>query len=285
MLTQQELDHGTGGAMSTDLITQPQQSGALADLRSQAMLASVDNIRAGLAEYGERRKAFRDWLRSQLVEGVHFGYPPGIRQSDADPIKWTAKPSLYKAGADYVVDLMGVRCEFRADIEAWKQLGEPKETFVIACYLIGKSGETIGEGRGVRRVGDKKMDANASIKMAEKSAKVDAVLNAYALADLFTQDVEDGLAGPEKHSNPQPVSVPTIVQPRGERVLASDLDSLFKGWQAVRFSAGKPGELSQFKAWVVELTGLSFADVMNATRWNLKDFNRCRDSILSEVQQ
>lgn len=264
----------------TELITQPESRGSLSDLRSQAMLAPVESIKAGLAEYADRRKAFRDWLRSQLIEGVHFGYPPGINPSDADPMRWKAKPSLYKAGADFVCDLMGIRCEFKADIDAWKQLGEPKGTFVMACYLLNKNGEIVGEGRGVRKVGDKKMQENASIKMAEKSAKVDAVLNAYALADLFSQDIGDPADGPEVHENPKQVECPQVVQPRGERVGMDSLTSLANAWIHIRIMRNEEATPLQYAAWASEITGIPHDKVRKPDQWNLRDFQRCNQWII-----
>lgn len=184
------------------------------DLRAGLMTLPRKEQAVVAAEYIDRRKAFRDWLKSQLVEGVHFGYPPGIapkfdkdgnmiskskdrqtgewKETKVSPKSWTAKPSLYKAGADFVCDLLVVRDEYAADMDGWQQLGSPKGVFVYACRLLSRSNsELLGEGRGVRAVGQKGGDENNAIKMAKKSAKVDAVLNAFGLSDLFTQDAED----------------------------------------------------------------------------------------------
>ena len=57
----------------------PGQSGSLAlnDLRARAMQVPVEQMKAGLDEYWERRVAFFKWLLSKLKAGVHFGYVPG----------------------------------------------------------------------------------------------------------------------------------------------------------------------------------------------------------------
>lgn len=161
-------------------------------------LMPVPQMQAVTAEYTLRRTTFRRWLLSQMVEGVHFGFAPGCEPRDGvNPEQWTQKPGLYKAGAQLLCDLMRMQARWESDEIAWKQLGSLSGTFVIRCQLfnIGSpffadraAGDLLGEGRGVFAVNEKKMNANAAIKMAEKRAMVDAVINTLAIADLFTQD-------------------------------------------------------------------------------------------------
>jgi len=198
-------------------------SSPIRDLRAGAMSVPVEVQQVALAEYAERRKSFRDWLRSQLVAGIHFGVPPGCepktdargwigvwnKRSNAyvyyPPEQWQAKPSLYQAGAHFITDLMGLRPTFDADMDGWAQLGSKPGLFVYKCELYSQTtGELVGEGRGIRMVGQKGGDENNAIKMAKKSALVDAVLTAYGLSDLFTQDLE--------HSDPPPPPNPSAPQ-------------------------------------------------------------------------
>jgi len=159
-----------------------------------AALLPVEEQRAVLAEYGKRHQCFIDWLLSQLVEGIHYGVPPGCEpRGTPDPRQWQAKPSLYKAGALLVANLLKLSPRFEADQAAWTQLGKPEQTFVFKCELWSASaGKVIGEGRGTYAVGEKKMPANSAIKLAEKRALSDAIINSIpGMADLFTQDRED----------------------------------------------------------------------------------------------
>lgn len=267
-------------------------TGPLRDMRAGFMLMPVETMQAGLAEYSERRKAFRDWLRSHLVEGIHFGFPPGLaprtdgegnflvwnsrknRDDVVSPKQWTPKPSLYKAGANFVCDLLGAREEYKADLIAWRQLGKPDGTFVFACYLFSRAtGELLGEGRGVRKVGDKGGDANNAIKMAKKCAHVDAVLSTWALSDLFTQDLEEGTLGqqPEQHGNPTPDDTKPKVQPRAERLTAEELTELVNRWKSVRSGSGKSPD--DETAWVQFAQAAGIADpkkCLSLSAWNTK---------------
>lgn len=232
------------------------------DLRAGFMMMTVPQMQIALAEYDGRRNELRKWLREKLVSGVHFGYPPGTEPKYADakradcgqehaayvkqwkkgkdgergewtfiPLsQWQPKPPLYKAGADFVCDVLGARDEYEADLNAWKQLGEPKGTFVFTCRLFSRiTNECLGEGRGCRKVGQKGGDENNSIKMAKKAAKVDAVINAWGLSDLFTQDIDDT---PPPAENPTQVPDAPKVQPRGKRVDPTDVGALVTAWKS-----------------------------------------------------
>lgn len=179
-----------------------------ADFKSGFQLLPVEQQEVVLAEYSARRTHFRKWLLSQLKEGIHYGFPPGCearydnqgnvqiyiqgQYRPLNPRQWVPKPSLYKAGALYLVDLLKLKAVYSSDLDAWRMMGEPKGTLVRTCKLVNPaSGEVIGEGTGTYEVGKKKMDSNAAIKMADKTAVVAAVINTLAIADLFTQDIEE----------------------------------------------------------------------------------------------
>jgi hypothetical protein len=289
---------------------------ALADLRQQAMGAPVEIMRKGLTEYLERRDEFRKWLRPQLKTGVHFGFPPSCLPKYVDdhgrdcteenavatkiwngkknaydlcPLnQWKPKPSFYKAGAEFVCDLLGLICVFEADMAAWEQLGKPHGTFVTRCRLYPKGAphadeHLVGEGRGVRRVGTKGGDDNNAIKMSEKSAKVAAILNAFGLADLFTQDLED--AGATQHDNPTQIEFPPIVEPRDKRVGKDELVSLMEAWQAMRRREKLEHTNAQYAAWCEDISGQPADDVFLVLKWTIQRFNVCRATILKSYPE
>lgn len=213
------------GEITTEVRHEP--TSALVDLRKQAMSLDVETMQAALIDYQERRNTFRRWLLSQMIEGVHYGFPPGCRQqSNVSEKQWKAKPSLYKAGAEFVTDLMGLRQEYVADPDGVKMLTRGDAAVcVYKCRLMSRqTGELVGEGIGAGKLGDKSADHNKTIKDAQKRAMVAAVLNTYGLSDLFTQDIED-LAKPEAEQ-PTPREGAPIAQPRSERLKTEDIKKL-----------------------------------------------------------
>lgn len=254
--------------MANELTTiEAAPAGPLSDLRSQAMNVPTTIMREALAEYAERRQAFREWLLSQLVEGVHYGTPPGCEpRGNVDERQWRHRPSLYKAGAELICDLMGVRDEYEFLPNDSEQVsGQNKTAIAYRCRLVSRAnGALIGEGIGAKVVGSKGMDANGSIKMAQKTAKVAAVLNAYGLSDLFTQDLED--QSPPRDNPDRNASSPQV-KPRGERA-ASDkpVAALASRWFAVAPNPDREG----FIRFAKKEAGREF-DAADAKQWTLTD--------------
>ena len=217
-----------------------------------AMLMPSAQMEVALAEYKDRRQTFRRWLLEQLREGIHYGYPPGCEpKGNAKPAQWTHKPSLYKAGADFMCDLMGVRDEYDADRAAWEQLGSKEGTVVYCCRLISrKTGELVGEGRGAFVSGNKGMKENAALKMAKKCAKVDAVINSWGLSDLFTQDIEDADHQPQRTKPNKPTATATHVQ------------ELKDGWKSIR-----RGSAAEYAAWCESVCGVPASRALRIEAW------------------
>lgn len=249
----------------------------VADLPVSTQLMPVPKMQEALAEYTVRRRAFRSWLKAQFTPGVHYGYPPGCapKTNAAGLIidkngyvvpaeQWTAKPSLYKAGAQMLCDLLGIRPRWEADEVAWKQLGSVTGTFVMRCELLttgspffaGRSpGEVLGEGRGSFAVGEKGMNHNSAIKIAEKRALVDAILTTLGIADLFTQDVEDDTPATPRDKPDQDEDAPDAPT-REERKQAKPPKERFAA--IAKAFAEKHGEDREaFKQWVQQKLGLT----------------------------
>lgn len=286
------------------------------DMRSAMMTLPVEQMIVLQNEYIARRKQFREWLLSQLQVGVHFGYVPGTlpkfvdengRDCEADKAKgikswnnakktydivsfasWTAKPSLYKAGAEFVCDLLNLIAVFEADDLAWKQLGEPAGVFVFICRLYPKGSTFIeenlkGEGRGVRKVGQKGGDENNAIKMCKKCALVDAVLNGFGLSDLFTQDVEE--MGPVQHEAPESNPNAPKTQPRNDRATQAAFDDLKRIWAGRREERGLPVEKELFAKWAFERKLCAETDALALASWSIEMVIEARKLINTEMPE
>jgi len=259
-----------------------EQSKALADLRSHAMATTPEAMRHALAEYSLRRNSFRVWLREQLIEGVHFGFPPGCEpKGNVNPKQWVSKPSLYQSGADFVVDLMGLRSEYQPDMDGWVMAGSIQGCFVYKCELFSRAnGELVSEGRGSSRVGGKR-DTNGAVKMAMKCAKVSAVINAYGLSDLFTQDLENP-PDKEEHEVPGKKTDATKTQPRGKRVTPDQLKAVcvrYRTWITNdTLVAPTPEALAEYAS---QATGAEFTagTVLKSDNWTQELLKKFSDEV------
>jgi len=170
-------------------------------------LLSVEQQDQILPEYSKRREHFLKWVFEQMVEGVHYGFPPGCevkfddqgnilqwsRKKNAYVVipkeQWRAKPSLYKAGALFLTSLLRVKARFETSKDG--------NDIVSKCSLYAADGQTfIGEASGSYPIGGKGMDRNAATKMSEKRSLTAAILMGFpVIGELFTQDIEDNEKG------------------------------------------------------------------------------------------
>lgn len=242
----------------------------LADLRHAAMSLPLEQIRGLLDDYMARRTEFREWLLSKLIKGVHYGVAPGCEpKGNVNPEQWQHKPSLYKAGAEFICDLMNVRSKYTADLDGSQQMGEfkpdskgeVKRFFVYKCELFSKqTGELLGEGTGARQFGAKGGDVNNSVKMAQKNALTAAVLNVYGLSDLFTQDIGER----QEYENPPHDESAPKAAPRNERVTKKTLDQFFGRYRAYLNPEAQPHD---FIVWLTETTGQKGIDFTQPANW------------------
>ncbi len=300
MSTQKEMtlsgdDQAEARALSTETVRGPRP---VADLRQGAMSLSVPEMQTALVEFAARHKNFRDWLLAQLKEGLHYGYPPGCEPEIDErgwfgvksrggvtfypPEQWTAKKSLYAAGADFLCELCGLRDTYEADLAAWEQAGKPEHTFIFICRLLARSdGQIMGEGRGASKTADEQTGINGAVKKAQKRAKVAAVLATYGLRDLFTQDME--ILPPPKHDNPATDKNAPKTAPRAERRTAigeevRQLVIYWKDWQVMNTREPDP---KRWAEWACKAIGVTF-DVKKPEQWKPEYITRCRDALTKE---
>ena len=138
-----------------------------------------------MVQWTQARALLTTYIRQHMTEGIDY-YTLRIHGKPT-------KPALSKAGSEKFLSLFNLQARFRKDDETWEMLGRPAGVLCYVCALYTKQGMFVGEGRGAREVA-KDQDMNKAIKMAQKSAQIDATLRTAALSDSFTQDLEDLLA-------------------------------------------------------------------------------------------
>jgi hypothetical protein len=100
------------------------------------------------------------------------------------------KKSMAKGGAEKIANIFGWTATFSKDTEAMEAFAELKGVISFVCNLK-KGTKNVGQGRGAALLGKNGNDPNKTLKMAQKSAFIDAVIRASGLSDFYTQDLED----------------------------------------------------------------------------------------------
>ena len=156
----------------------------LRPLPDQVLLPSLDarTLEQSMQAYAAQRAVVTRYIKEQMTEGVDY-YTLTIKGR-------VSKATLSKAGSEKFLSLFQLSAQFQQDEATWRMLGAKEGLLCYTCTLMTRQGEVIGEGRGARSVTQDGGDINKAIKMATKSAQVDAVLRTGALSDVFTQDLE-----------------------------------------------------------------------------------------------
>lgn len=170
--------------MNSELV--PGESTAIAIRSASPFDGNVAEFRGALARRGENRAALIEWVRAALVDGTDYG---AIKRSNGS----MTKPSLRKPGAEKICGMLGVIPTFPTlkDYEQLALQGIPIDQIILRCHLLSAGGEVLADGVGARSLKQDSGDLNKALKMACKSAHIDATLRMAGLSEIFTQDLED----------------------------------------------------------------------------------------------
>ncbi len=232
-----DFDEGVEGEVVADTPAQPTSMAivpaqpAMSALPHTAVTVSpldlpAEQFRSGLDRRKTNRQLLMEWLRSALVDGVDFGRVhiaskdkcelarQGRVKECTNQWHWSAKASLFKPGAEKITGMLGMTVHYPSlpNIEAALLNGTEIKTIVMRCELHDAAGHVVAEGVGARNLAQDWGDANKALKMAEKSAHIDAVLRLAGISDAYTQDVEDIVPGADIPDVPAAAPKPTVAE-------------------------------------------------------------------------
>lgn len=165
-------------------------------------------FKEGLDRRKQNRAALMVWVRDALVDGTDFGKIHIVSRSKCqagsqckNPAHFS-KPSLFKPGAEKICGMLGltVRYPTLPDYEKAALSGAKLSQIIIRCEILDASGRVVADGVGARVIAQDNGDINKALKMAEKSAHIDATLRMAGLSEVFTQDIEDMIQRRETES-------------------------------------------------------------------------------------
>jgi hypothetical protein len=168
-------------------------------------------FKEGLDRRKENRATLMAWIRDALVDGSDFGkiHVVGRNRCQAgkncrNPEHYS-KPSLFKAGAEKICGMLGLTIHYPtlAEYEKAALTGTNLSQIIMRCEIVDASGRVVADGVGARLLSQDNGDINKALKMAEKSAHIDATLRMAGLSEVFTQDIEDMMPQREVESSQQ----------------------------------------------------------------------------------
>lgn len=213
-------------------------------IAAAALRATPEQVRAEVA-------ALSELMRAALIETQHYGTIPG-----------TPRPTLYKAGAEWLLKWAGYGHRLEpVEIERDDKGAKYGATYRCTVHLAGAPDAVVATCDGYAGYDESRWRAsgwNTILKMAQKRALVGAALQACGASGIFTQDLDDADPLPHERAVTQAegraVSA-AIVEPKGEA--ADTARAALKDWmQGEGISFTKPmtvGQLTQIEAKWAEL--------------------------------
>jgi len=161
--------------------------------------ANTTDFRTALIRRGDNRKQLIDWVRQALVEGTDFGRIHVVKKDkcqlgrNCKNDNHFSKPVLFKPGSEKICGMLGVTPSFPNLQEYERMVIEGREIthIIMRCHILSAVGTVVSDGIGARSLATDYGDLNKSLKMACKSAVIDATLRMAGLSEIFTQDLED----------------------------------------------------------------------------------------------
>lgn len=154
-----------------------QDSEALAPVNTNAFSMPVEEFKEVLDRCEANRSEFLGRVVSKFKEKTHFVVIKG-------------KKSLCKPGAEEIANWFNVTyAEIKRDDETREMFADPEGVLFYKCIFY-RGNTPISEGRGARDIKTEGRDYNKCIKMAQKSAYIDAAMRLGGISFDYTQDIE-----------------------------------------------------------------------------------------------
>lgn len=159
---------------------------------------STDVLKLALAVQTEQRELIKGFIRDHLLDGTDFGRIHVVSKDKCrdlaafKPCNFDghySKRVLFKPGQEKLFSLFQISDTLVRDDETYTMFPQAQGLVAYKCTLT-RAGQTIGHGRGAATLGDKGRDVNATLKIAEKRARMDACLS-LGFSEYFTQDLDD----------------------------------------------------------------------------------------------
>ena len=245
----------------------------------------AEQFKAGLDRRKQNRQLLMDWLRTALVDGSDFGRIHVVGKSNCrfasmgrmkectEAAHWS-KPVLFKSGAEKITGMLGMTVHYPSlpAYEAAVLASIDIKTVLLRCELRDAQGRAVAEGVGARNLSQDYGDINKTLKMAEKSAHIDATLRLAGLSEMFTQDLDDRPAVEEKGAE---VVANADAKPRVAKGRASK-----KAVQADA-EAAYEAEAEQYEASLAEYEEYVGLDDVAALRERIRGFKFTEKRVLA----
>ena len=158
----------------------------------------VETFRKAMERREQNRNELLKWLDNHLLSGIDFGRIHIVEQCPyaihgnpnlcEDASHWS-DPILWKSGAERILGVLGLTVHFPSLHQYEMACCHKHElsAVVLKCELKTNNGTVVAEGSGARHIKQDNFNLNTTMKMAAKSAMIDATIRVAGLTSMFRQ--------------------------------------------------------------------------------------------------
>lgn len=154
---------------------------------------NTKDLKTALDQQTKQRELIANFIRDHLKPDIDYLKIHVVKNCDNEYScknpKHFSKNILAKPGQEKIFSLFQLTSELERDNETMEMLNDIRNLVAYKCN-VKRGDKIVAEGRGAAVVGDKRRDVNATIKIAEKRARMDACL-ALGFSEYFAQDLDD----------------------------------------------------------------------------------------------
>ena len=139
------------------------------------------------------------WIKQNLEPDIHYGRVHIAQNCPLTKVGATylcrdfshfSGLTLWKAGAEKIIAAMGLTAHF-PNVHQYEEVclrGLDIKQILLKCELKTHGGRVVAEGAGARHLRQDSWNLNTSIKMAQKSAMIDATIRVAGLTGVFIKN-------------------------------------------------------------------------------------------------
>jgi len=179
----------------------------------------TETFQKALERREKNHQTLTQWIRNNLAPQVDYGrshifenckYARAGAPYLCSDFSHFSILTLWKSGAEKIIRLLGLSAHFPNlfQCELASLHHQEIQSIVLKCELRTQNGTVVGEGTGSRHIKQDGWNLNISIKMAAKSAMVDAVIRTAGLTGIFVKTNRHTLTRVSNHNSTLPEEKP-----------------------------------------------------------------------------
>ncbi len=171
-------------------------SGSILAFPSNPMEMPEATFESSLKRRETNHKRFIQWIQQNLHPDVHYGRQHVFEQCpyaragvphQCRDFSHMSMITLWKAGAEKILGVLGLSVHF-PNLQEYVLCCVHKQEItqvLLKCELKTLNGKIVAEGTGARYIKQDDWNLNKAIKMAQKSAVIDATIRCCGLSGVF----------------------------------------------------------------------------------------------------